>query len=148
MPVTIECVTRSHRPALELFDRARDIGLHEATQARARERAIGGVVSGLIGPGEDVTWRAVHVGVPLTLTSRVTVFDRPRRFVDEQTRGPFRAFRHEHLFADAGPCAGSVMTDRLTFAAPLGLLGRIAEELVLARHLRRLLEERGRLLAD
>ena len=51
----------------------------------------------------------------------------------------------EHRFEPDG--SGSVMTDRLTFRAPFGVLGRVAERLVLARHLRRLLEERGAFLA-
>ena len=42
------------------------------------------------GPGTSViTW---------TMTSTITEWDRPRRFVDEQRKGPFKSFRHEHLF--------------------------------------------------
>ena len=146
MTVSFECRTHSARPAAELFDRARDIDLHRASQAGAGERAIGGVTSGLIGLGERVTFRARHFGVPLTLTSTVTALDAPRSFVDEQTRGPFRMFRHEHWFEPEG--AGSVMIDRVTFAAPFGVLGRLAERLVLARHLERLIGARGRFLAS
>lgn len=145
MPVLIEVVTRSARPAAEMFDRARDIDLHTQSQAGARERAVSGVVTGLIGLGENVTWSARHFGIPFRLTSTITALDAPRSFVDEQTRGPFSQFRHEHRFEPDG--AGSVMIDRLSYAAPLGVLGRIAERLVLSRHLRRLLEERGAFLA-
>jgi ligand-binding SRPBCC domain-containing protein len=35
------------------------------------------------------------------MTSRITEWSRPERFVDEQVRGPFAAFRHEHLFEAA-----------------------------------------------
>jgi ligand-binding SRPBCC domain-containing protein len=128
-----------------MFDRARDIGLHTASQSAADERAVAGVVTGLIGLGEEVTWRARHFGVPLLLTSRITAFDAPHRFVDEQVRGPFARFRHEHLFEADG--IGSVMIDRLEYAAPLGPLGGIAERLVVTRHLRRLLQARGAFLA-
>ena len=145
MTASIECTTRSSRSPAEMFDLARDIGLHTASQSAAGERAVAGVVSGLIGPGEEVTWRARHFGVPLLLTSRITAFDAPHRFVDEQVRGPFAHFRHEHLFEADG--TGSVMTDRLDYAAPLGPLGSIVERLVLTRHLRRLLQERGAFLA-
>lgn len=70
----------------------------------SNERAIDGVTTGHIGLGESVTWRARHFGTPFTMTSRVIELDRPRRFVDEQMRGPFRSFQHEHLFvaADGG----------------------------------------------
>ncbi|QHF24448.1 cyclase [Rathayibacter sp. VKM Ac-2804] len=146
MVVSFEVVTRSSLPVAELFDRARSIDLHTESQAASGERAVGGVVSGTIGLGEEVTWRARHFGVPLRLTSRITAFDAPHSFTDEQTRGPFRSFRHEHRFeADGG--GGSVMTDRVSFRAPFGVLGRIAERLVLARYLRRLIEERGAFLA-
>jgi len=142
---SIECTTRSSRSPAEMFDRARDIGLHTASQSAADERAVAGVVTGLIGLGEEVTWRARHFGVPLLLTSRITTFDAPHRFVDEQVRGPFARFRHEHLFEADG--TGSVMIDRLEYAAPLGPLGGIAERLVVTRHLRRLLQARGAFLA-
>lgn len=146
MTASLECTTRSSRSPAEMFDRARDIGLHTASQSAADERAVAGVVTGLIGLGEEVTWRARHFGVPLLLTSRITAFDAPHRFVDEQVRGPFAHFRHEHLFEADG--TGSVMIDRLEYAAPLGPLGGIAERLVVTRHLRRLLQARGAFLAD
>jgi hypothetical protein len=36
------------------------------------------------------------------------------------------------------------MIDRVSFAAPLGFLGRIVERLVLAKYMRRLIEQRTR----
>jgi len=128
-----------------MFDLARDIDVHTASQSDSGERATGGVTGGLIGLGETVTWKARHFGLSLSLTSRVTEFDAPHRFVDEQTRGPFTSFRHEHLFEPTA--SGSVMTDRVQFTAPFGVLGRLVEKLVLERYLRRLIEERGRFLA-
>ena len=128
-----------------MFDLARDIDVHTASQSDSGERATGGVTGGLIGLGETVTWKARHFGLSLSLTSRVTEFDAPHRFVDEQTRGPFTSFRHEHLFELTA--SGSVMTDRVQFTSPFGVLGRLVEKLVLERYLRRLIEKRGRFLA-
>ena len=42
------------------------------------------------------------------------------RFVDEQLRGPFKVWRHEHLFAD-GPGGSTVLTDRITWELPVRL---------------------------
>jgi ligand-binding SRPBCC domain-containing protein len=145
MPVYFECVTHSSRSTSEMFDLARDIGVHTESQSGSNERAAAGVTDGLIGLGQDVTWHARHFGIPFSLTSRVTEFETPGRFVDEQTRGPFRSFRHEHLFEPA--VGGSVMIDRIHFSTPLGVLGKVVENLVLERYLRRLIEERGRYLA-
>ena len=145
MAVSFECVTTSTRSASEMFDLARDIGVHTASQSESSEQATAGVTGGLIGLGETVTWKARHFGLPLSLTSRVTEFDAPHRFVDEQIRGPFASFRHEHTFESTA--SGSVMTDRVQFTAPFGMLGRVVEKLVLERYLTRLIEQRGDFLA-
>ncbi|TQJ41934.1 hypothetical protein FBY33_4056 [Arthrobacter sp. SLBN-112] len=71
--------------------------------------------------------------------------DFPRSFIDEQVKGPFKAFRHVHEFA-ATP-SGSTMVDRVEFTAPLGVLGRAVERMFLARYLERLIAQRGGFLA-
>ncbi len=129
-------------PQAQLFDLARNIDAHRASMARSREEAIAGVTSGLISLGEEVTWRARHFGVPLTMTSRITQMEWPDRFVDEQSKGPFRRFRHVHEFSH--DAAGTVMIDRIEFDAPFGPLGVLVEKLVLARYLRQLIESRNR----
>lgn len=40
------------------------------------------------------------------------------------------------------------MADRIAFEAPLGVLGRVVEKLVLARYLKKLIETRGRYLVE
>ncbi|TLM81756.1 SRPBCC family protein [Pseudarthrobacter sp. NamE2] len=145
MTVSFVCRTESVLPPERLFDLARSIDLHVESQQGSRERAVDGVTSGLIGQGQEVMWRARHFGLPLTMSSRVTALDFPRSFVDEQVRGPFKSFRHVHEFeATAG---GSIMTDRVEFTAPFGLLGRVLEQMVLRRYLQRLIRDRGRFVA-
>jgi uncharacterized protein (UPF0548 family)/ligand-binding SRPBCC domain-containing protein len=108
------------------------------------ERAIGGVTSGSIGLGETVTWRARHFGIWFTMTSRITSLERPTGFVDEQVRGPFRSFHHEHLFTRDGET--TVMVDRVSIASPV--FGRLAERIVLVPYLRRLIQRRNHHLLD
>ncbi|MGN6692702.1 MAG: SRPBCC family protein [Aquihabitans sp.] len=144
MTVTFETTTLIAAPPAVVFDLSLDIDTHVDSQASASERAIGGVTTGLIGLGEDVTWRATHFHVPFTMTSRITELDRPRRFVDEQTRGPFRRFHHEHEFQPSE--LGTTMIDRISFDAPLGPLGRLVERLALGAYLERLIVERGQFL--
>lgn len=145
MTASFVCRTESPLPMEELFDRARSIDLHLDSQKDSGERAVAGVTSGLIGDGQEVTWRARHFGIPLIMTSRITQLDFPRNFTDEQVSGPFKAFRHVHEFEPTA--TGSVMTDRVEFTAPLGVLGAAVERLVLARYLERLINTRGRFLA-
>ena len=146
MPVSFECTTESVLHPARLFDLARDVSAHTESMSRSRESAIGGVRSGLIGLGEDVTWRAWHFGLPLRMTSRITAMSPPSSFTDEQIRGPFRYFRHHHEFTPQG--TGTLMVDRVAFAAPLGILGRAAESLLLADYLRKIIEQRNVYLAS
>jgi ligand-binding SRPBCC domain-containing protein len=102
------------------------------------------VTGGLIGLGEFVTWRARHFGITWTMTSTITEWDRPWRFVDEQRKGPFRSFRHEHVFE---PVEHSTrLLDHVRFEAPLGVLGRVVERVVLGRYLRHLIDVRNTFL--
>jgi ligand-binding SRPBCC domain-containing protein len=128
-------------PPERCFDASRDLDLHMKSVAHTNERAVAGRTSGLIELGEEVTWRARHFGVTQHFTSRITAFDRPRHFRDEMQRGVFRSFVHDHYFERAGDL--TKMIDVLVFSAPLGVLGRIAERLVLRRYLERLLRMRA-----
>ena len=132
-------VTRTDVPVDDLFDLSLGIDLHVASMADSGERAVAGTTSGRIGLDETVTWRARHFGVWITMTSRISSLDRPHRFVDEQVSGPFRRFRHEHLFEHDG--AGTVMTDVIEVTSPV--FGAVAERLVLVPYLRRLIRQRN-----
>jgi len=128
-------------PPERVFDLARSIDLHARGQARHRERAIAGVTSGLIGPGQTVTWEARHFGITQRLTSRIVAFDRPRSFRDSIVSGAFARFDHDHLFEAEG--SGTRMIDLFDFESPLGLLGRAADSLFLARYMTGLVKERA-----
>ncbi|WP_167041166.1 SRPBCC family protein [Salinibacterium sp. ZJ454] len=147
MTVQFELRTELSLPRHEAFDLSRSIDAHVGSMARSRERAIAGVTSGLIGHGQQVTWRAAHFGIPFRLTTMITSLDAPNSFVDEQVRGPFRRFRHEHRFTESGNGERTTMVDLVTFDAPFGPLGRLVEKVVLGRYLRRLIERRNTYLA-
>lgn len=137
----IHLETRIDAPIERVFDLARDIDLHARSMAATGEEAIAGRTSGAIGLGETVTWRARHFGLWWTLTSRITVVDRPTRFADEQASGPFARFEHTHTFKSTA--GGTRMTDDWEHTTPFGPLGWLADRLFLTRHMRRLLETRN-----
>jgi len=131
-------------PIDEAFDMALSIDAHLGSMNRSEERAVAGVTAGEIGLGEFVTWRARHFGITWTMTSVITEWDRPVRFVDEQRSGPFKVFHHEHRFVEVD--GGTSAHDIVRFAAPLGPLGRLAEQLVLKRYLPHLIDVRNEFL--
>jgi ligand-binding SRPBCC domain-containing protein len=123
------------------FDLARDVDLHQRSTERSRERAVGRITSGRLTLGDEVTWEAVHFGLRLRLTSRITKFDPPYEFVDEMVRGQFRSITHVHRFLPAGE--GTRMIDIFEYTAPLGPLGRLADALFLQRYMRTFLQQRN-----
>ena len=139
MASTFALATETRHDAASLFGLSLDIDGHVATMSRSAERAVGGVTSGRIGLGETVTWRARHFGVWFTMTSKITALEEPVRFVDEQVSGPFKTFIHEHRFEPLPN--GTRMTDTITVGSPI--FGVIAERLVLAPYLRRLIGARN-----
>ncbi len=101
---------------------------------------MAGVTSGLISDGEEVSWEARHFGRLWRMTSRISNFDPPQRFVDQMVRGPFASFRHEHRFDIHG--RGIRMTDLIEFRMGRRPLGLAADPIVGA-YLRRLMRIRN-----
>lgn len=133
-------------PIERVFDLARSIDLHQASTSKTQERAVAGVTSGLIGLGEEVTWRARHFGLWQELTVRITEFDRPHSFADVMVRGAFRRMEHRHLFQSINDC--TTMVDEFFFESPLGFLGRIVDGVLLTRYMRKFLIERNQTLKE
>ncbi|WP_419805678.1 SRPBCC family protein [Terriglobus sp.] len=132
-------------PIERCFDLSRSIEVHLLGTEQTGEQAVGGVTSGLIELGEFVRWRAKHFGVTQHLASRITAYDRPAYFQDTMVEGAFRSMQHDHFFKALAPDR-TEMTDRFVLAAPLPVLGLIAEKLVLRRYMRNLLTHRNELL--
>jgi ligand-binding SRPBCC domain-containing protein len=113
--------------------------------AHTGESAVAGKTSGLIGLGEEVTWRARHFGVTHEHCSRITAYDRPRHFRDSMVRGRFKVFEHDHFFEPAA-LGQTRMRDVLVFHSPFGIFGRAVDNFVMARYLRGLLERRNEVI--
>lgn len=137
--ITITTAIRA-RPE-RCFDLARDLDLHLKSMDHTDERAVAGKTTGLIGVGEEVTWRGRHFGVVHEHTSLITAFDPPRHFRDEMSRGRFKLFCHDHYFEPSAE--GTRMIDVLEFESPWGVLGRLVNRLFLTGYLERLLLTRG-----
>jgi ligand-binding SRPBCC domain-containing protein len=83
--------------------------------------------------GARIEYRLRLHGVPIRWHTVITVWDQPRRFVDEQLGGPYRRWRHEHTFEPAG--GGTLARDRVAYAMAGG---RLAQRLLVGRDLDRI----------
>jgi ligand-binding SRPBCC domain-containing protein len=140
--IQIRLSTPIAAPRERVFDLTRSIDLHTHSLDWSGEEPVAGRMSGLIGLDETVTWRARHLGVRQRLTSRISAYERPAYFQDVMVRGAFAWMEHDHWF-DATPDGGTVLRDDFRFAAPLGVLGRIVEVLVLRGYMTRFLKRRN-----
>lgn len=59
-------------------------------------------------------------GLPLHWQSEITAWEPPNRLVDEQRRGPYRVWIHEHTFEERD--GGTLARDRVRYAVPGGNL--------------------------
>jgi ligand-binding SRPBCC domain-containing protein len=142
VPALIEIVTVIDAAPAVVFDLKLDTDVHAASLPASRETATTSSGRRHLALGAEVTFHARHLGLHWRMTSRITAYERPHRFVDEQTRGPFRTLRHEHQFQNLNG-VGTQMTDRMTVTAPFGLLGALVTRTLLVPYLRRLLRQRA-----
>jgi ligand-binding SRPBCC domain-containing protein len=124
-----------------VFAAALNPELHLQSMARYDETMIEEPAGGAFTEGSTVTWRARHFGIPFRLRSVVFDIDAPHRFTDRQIAGPFREFRHEHVFEEHP--RGTLMRDTIVFRSPFGPLDRVVDALVLGRYMERLIAERN-----
>ena len=128
------------------FDLSRSIDLHQISTAKSNEKAIKGKTSGLINFGETVTWQAIHFGIKQKLTSKITQFQSPLYFRDEQVKGAFKYFVHDHNFEQRS--SDVLMIDRFEFQSPYSFVGTIFNNIVLLKYMTKLLKERNRIIKE
>jgi ligand-binding SRPBCC domain-containing protein len=96
-------------------------------------------------PGAVIDYRLRLMGVPFHWRTLITEWEPGVRFVDEQLRGPYAAWRHEHAFRDAP--GGTIVTDTVRWRLPLHPWGELAAPLV-RRQVDRIFRFRATRLAE
>ena len=93
--------------------------------------------------GTIIDYRIRLRGIPMRWQSEITAWEPPYRFVDEQRRGPYRLWIHEHVFVPQG--GGTLAKDIVRYAV---LGGEIVQRLFVASELERIFEYRNAVLKD
>jgi ligand-binding SRPBCC domain-containing protein len=70
--------------------------------------------------GTLIDYRLRVRGIPLRWRTRINEWQPPHRFVDEQIRGPYRLWIHEHTFERRD--GGTLVRDRVQYAVPFDLI--------------------------
>ncbi len=79
-----------------------------------------GLSDGQMRKGLLIDYRLRVHRIPLRWRSEITTWDPPRRFVDEQRRGPYRLWIHEHTFERRRD--STLVRDHVQYAVPGGVL--------------------------
>lgn len=80
-------------------------------------------------------------GIPLRWLTKIERWNPPFEFVDVQAKGPYRVWRHQHLFAEVE--GGTSIADIVQYALPLGPLGRLVNRLLVSRDLAKIFDYRA-----
>lgn len=128
------------------FDLSRSIDLHKISISKTKEIAIAGKTSGLISINETVTWQATHFGIRQKLKSIISAYDRPYHFRDEQVKGAFKHFTHDHYFEFRDN--KTFVKDVFDFESPLGFIGKAFNTLVLTKYMTNFLTKRNLVIKE
>lgn len=90
--------------------------------------------------GDTVQLRFSLFCLPVFWKARIIEYKQNVSFADEMIYGPFSLWRHEHFFEARD--GGTVMTDRISYKLPLGILGAIARHLYVQSELDRIFSTR------
>ena len=140
----IKVTTTINTPIEIVFNNCRNIDIHQYSASKTNEKAIEGRTSGLINKGETVTWKGKHFGIYLKHQSIITKMDFPNYFVDEQLKGHFKSFKHQHFFIKKENL--TIMTDILEYETPFGFFGKIFNRLLLKNHLTKFIQNRNKII--
>lgn len=84
--------------------------------------------------GQIITYKVKPIlGIAVFWMTEITHVERLKFFVDEQRKGPYKLWHHQHHFR---PVEGGVeMTDLVHYSLPFGILGILANTLIVRNKL-------------
>ena len=143
---TIKITTNYFAPIETIFNTNRNIDIHQQSASKTKEIAIAGITSGLINKKETVTWKGKHFGVYLTHQSLISEMIFPTYFVDEQLKGKFKSFKHQHFFEQKENYVE--VTDILEYETPFRIFGQLFDKLLSKKHLTNFIIHRNTVLKN
>ena len=86
-------------------------------------------------PGMIITYKVSPIfGIKMNWMTEITHVKEGEYFVDEQRFGPYALWHHQHHFKEVK--GGVLMTDIVNYAIPYGIIGRLANTLLVTKQLK------------
>lgn len=124
--------------AFEFFSRAENL---ERITPKSLRFEILSPMPIVMKPGALIEYRLRLSGIPFRWVTKITAWEPNRRFVDEQLKGPYRQWIHEHTFESDG--SRTRMRDVVDYAVPGGPLAPIINALFVKRQVQKIFAHRG-----
>jgi ligand-binding SRPBCC domain-containing protein len=86
------------------------------------------------------------LGIPMNWITEITHVKEHHFFVDEQRKGPYRIWHHEHHFETVDN--GVLMSDIVSYELPFGILGKIAHPILVLRKLNEIFDFRFEIVEE
>jgi len=98
-------------------------------------------------PGMIITYIiSPLLGIKLNWTTEITQEKFEEYFVDDQRSGPYALWHHEHHFKTIK--GGVLMTDIINYAVPYGIIGRLANQILVAKQINKIFDYRKKAVDD
>ncbi len=96
--------------------------------------------------GSVIDYKLKIKGLPAKWRSEITTWKPMEYFVDEQLKGPYKLWHHTHSFIPLKN--GTLMTDRVIYQMPLGILGDFMRLVLVHRDVKTIFAYRSKVIED
>ncbi len=86
------------------------------------------------------------LGISMNWVTEITHVKDRNYFVDEQRKGPYKIWHHEHHFKVID--GGVEMTDIVSYELPMGVLGRLAHPILVRKKLEEIFDYRNKVIEE
>jgi ligand-binding SRPBCC domain-containing protein len=84
------------------------------------------------------------LGIPVRWQTEIIKIDKPEVFTDRQLKGPYKTWEHTHTFSEKDN--GVIMKDQVKYQLPFGIIGRIANSLLVRKKIENIFNYRREVL--
>jgi len=140
---TIHLTTFIAAPIERVFDLTRHLAIYKYLM-NGKEKFSSATASNLVNNGETITIQVKHFGKTRWVTTKVTAFQKPSSFVQEQVKGDLLHFKHEHYFKKVDN--GTILIDLINFAGPRDVVGKIIGKTYLKKYLEKFFHRRNKII--
>lgn len=133
-----QLISRPRQIVFEFFNRPENLSSITPAFLHFRILTPGPIV---MKTGTRIQYQIKVRGLPIHWDTEITHYNPPFGFVDEQIKGPYARWRHEHSFVEQN--SQTLMRDRIEYALPFGILGRWIHRWVVRRDLEKIFSYRA-----